>query len=250
MVHFTDLIRARIDDGEVFDWEAMLESFYRCWIQPGDTVIDVGAHRGRHLRPMWEAAGDGGKVIAFEPLPDMFQVLTESFSASNVTLINAAVSTEKGDATFVFAQGTPEESGFRERVYNRPDLANPISIHVATQNLDVAVEGIENIAFIKIDVEGAELICLASSLETIRAHRPVISVEYGRPSYSVYGNSCDDLHRFAMSVDYKLFDLFLNDISEISDWRKACDSVYWDFLLVPSEKVGEVHDRCRTANKC
>lgn len=245
---FLDDIKNEIAQGRTFDWEALLERNYRMWIRPGDTVIDVGAHRGRHLGPMWQSVGDTGHVIAFEPLPSIFSDLQANFQASNILLVNAAISTEPGTSPFVFARGTPEESGLRKRIYNRPDEANPTVIQVNTTRLDDHAVGVERLTFIKIDVEGGELICLSSAAETIAKHRPVISVEYGAPSYTAFGNGKDDMHRFAASIDYKIFDLFLNDLSEIDIWRDACDSVYWDYFLVPSEKAGGFLSRCAGQN--
>ncbi len=237
--------RNEIANGRTYDWEALLESNYRRWLKPGDTAIDVGAHRGRHLGPIWQSVGDAGQVIAFEPLPSIFADLQTNFAASNIQLVNAAICTEAGVSPFVFARGTPEESGLRQRVYNHPELADPTIIQVATTRIDDHTEDVGRITFMKIDVEGGELTCLASAPNTIAKHRPVISVEYGKPSYSVFGHDRDDMHSFATGAEYKIFDLFLNDLSAIADWRSACDSVYWDFILVPDEKVDEFLARCK-----
>jgi hypothetical protein len=51
------------------DYEGMLEAVYRNALQPGDILIDVGAHVGRHAVPMTGVVGPTGRVLAFEPLP-------------------------------------------------------------------------------------------------------------------------------------------------------------------------------------
>ena len=39
----------------------------RSLVRPGDTVVDIGAHKGSYLYWLRRAAGDSGQVIACEP---------------------------------------------------------------------------------------------------------------------------------------------------------------------------------------
>jgi len=222
-----------------FDFEAILEQHYRHWVQAGDTVIDVGAHVGRHLGPLLDCVGPGGKAIAFEPLPFAFHTLEDRFKDTGVVLHNVALSNRIGESDFTYARGTPEESGLRQRQYNRPDAANPTQIKVRVDSLDRCVAGLTELSFIKIDVEGGEIDCLEGSRATLAKFRPVVSVEYGKPSYSAYGNTQDTLFELAQSCDYALLDIFLNPLDRIEEWRLACDCVCWDFLMVPRERRGE-----------
>lgn len=50
------------------DYELMLQRACRAVVYLGDTVIDVGAHGGRHTGPLSNLVGDAGTVLAFEPL--------------------------------------------------------------------------------------------------------------------------------------------------------------------------------------
>lgn len=40
---------------------------YRRLVQPGDTVLDVGANIGAHALPLARLVGASGRVVAFEP---------------------------------------------------------------------------------------------------------------------------------------------------------------------------------------
>src|SRR5262245_51422994 len=69
----------------------MLESM----VSPGDWVIDVGANVGHYTAKLSRLVGASGRVIAFEPVPRTFELLTANarqFPHANVTLMNAALS--------------------------------------------------------------------------------------------------------------------------------------------------------------
>lgn len=93
------------------------------------------------------------------------------------------------------------------------------------------------IDYIKIDAEGAEIQILNGGRNVIKKHKPIISIEYGYPSYSVYGLSKESLYDFCLSMDYNVFDIYGNIIPTLDMWLALCDTVYWDYFLVPKEKI-------------
>ncbi|MEM7197982.1 MAG: hypothetical protein AAF352_06405, partial [Pseudomonadota bacterium] len=50
-------------------FEDFLEEFYTKLDLKGKTVIDIGAHAGRHAIPLAQLVGVEGIVLAFEPVP-------------------------------------------------------------------------------------------------------------------------------------------------------------------------------------
>lgn len=238
---------ARLKASGPHAFEDILESRYRRLIRPGDGVIDIGAHTGRHLACFAELVGPQGWVMGFEPLPFAQAQLQARFQAPNITLHAVALADEAGTARFIHAEGSPEESGLRERVYNRPEATRPTPIEVRVERLDRYTAGLARLAFIKIDVEGAEIACLRGAQETLARHRPVVSVEYGRPAYGAYGHTPWTLFDLAASQGYVLHDLFGHRLADRASWALACDSVYWDYLMVPREREAEVAGRLRGA---
>lgn len=222
-----------------FDYESLLERHYKKWIAPGDTVIDIGAHKGRHLAEFIRCVGPSGRVFGFEPLPFQFSHLQKTFRERNVHLENVALSDKSGVSTFTFAQGCPEESGLRPRIYNVPQAADPTEINVRTAMLDEFIDEFWSINFIKMDIEGGEIDCLHGSSEILHKFRPLVSVEYGFQSYSVYGNTSSTLYELAKSHDYILYDIFLNSLADKSVWDTAVDSIYYDYFMVPKEREEE-----------
>jgi precorrin-6B methylase 2 len=66
--------------------EIGIQSVYEAVLQPGDTVIDGGAHSGKHTIPMAHAVGSAGRVFAFEPSPKPYGRLSKNLAEANEEL--------------------------------------------------------------------------------------------------------------------------------------------------------------------
>lgn len=146
------------------------------YIHPGDWVLDIGANIGHYTKRFSELVGAHGRVIAFEPVPITFSILSgnaQMFANQNVSLINAAVS----DRLDVVGMSTEEFSTGLTNYYQAhlsPTSSSALS--VITLSLDSL--GLENkIAFIKIDVEGHESFVLAGMRKLLEASHPVLIIE-------------------------------------------------------------------------
>jgi FkbM family methyltransferase len=222
-----------------FDYELMLEDTYRSFLRQGDFVVDVGAHSGRHLFNFAQLVGSFGGVAGFEPIPDKFTYLNErarDLGFTNLKLYNLALTNFEGTSSFIHAVGTPEESGLKARAFNAPERAQPTTIEVKVSTLDTVLGDIERLDYIKIDIEGGELDCLAGASCLIGKFRPFISVEFGRPGYSAYGKTPYDLLRYTHALDYHIFDIFCIEYVTDQDFIENVDGFFWDFFLVPNEK--------------
>src|ERR1700761_8983458 len=116
------------------NYEDILEANYRYFIQSGQTVIDIGAHTGRHTKVFADLVSQQGKVHAFEPLPFAFDILRKAGLPRNVHLHKCAISQASGPVSFVFARGAPEESGLRVKQYNNPDKVAPETLTVEARS--------------------------------------------------------------------------------------------------------------------
>ncbi len=221
------------------DYEAVLEKNYSKLINPGDTVVDIGAHVGRHLRVFERLVTETGSLYGFEPLKKQFSYLTATFQAENVRLFNLALSNFNGETEFWECENYPEESGLKQRVvYNRED-ARLKSIKVQVKQLDDFMDCFTRLDYIKLDAEGAEVDILEGAARVISKFRPIISTEYGGPGYGAYGRQRRSLFDLCEKNNYSVTDIFGNPIFDLSEWEECCDSVYWDYFLVPREKLAK-----------
>lgn len=149
--------------------------FLEKYVASGDWVIDVGANIGHYTTKLSELVGVNGRVIAFEPVPETFSLLTSNTSHltyQNVTLINAAVS----DRSASFGMEIPKfESG----------LNNYYEAHLSDQESSLNILGFSidslciphQISLIKIDAENHEPSVLLGLRDLLNRDHPTLIVE-------------------------------------------------------------------------
>jgi FkbM family methyltransferase len=143
-------------------FESAEVAFVRARLKPGDVVLDLGANAGLYTLIAAQAVGESGHVYAFEPGERAVELLRNNLAinhVTNVTVIEAAVSNETGEASFAVANDTALSSLAE---ISRDDQQIASWQTVRTVRLDDAVvqHGIPSVAFIKMDVEGAEKLAL------------------------------------------------------------------------------------------
>ena len=189
----------------MYDWQTV-EVMFRV-LHRNSNCIDVGAHGGEILKRMVEIA-PYGTHHAFEPLPHLAGILRKRFPG--VVVHDVAVSDKNRDSDFLFVEDAPGFSGLQRRIYDRPDRkVTTIRVHQVT--LDDTIPPSERIAFIKIDIEGAEFHAIKGGIETIRRNKPVIVFEAGIQSTGEYGVKPDDLYSL-------MTETIGNKLSTISRW--------------------------------
>jgi FkbM family methyltransferase len=167
---------------------ARVQSLLAEVLGPDSSALDVGAHEGAVLAEIVRLA-PAGRHVAWEPLPDLCARTAARFPEVDVRC--AALSDRSEERDFVYVTTLPGWSGFRARPY--PGEQSTETIRVRTERLDdVLPEGLAP-AFIKIDVEGAELEVLRGGIETITRHRPVVVFEHGAGSADHYGTGPADV---------------------------------------------------------
>lgn len=145
-------------------------------IKPGDLVLDIGANVGHYTKRFSELVGPQGRVIAFEPVPTTFSILSANvqlFAYPNTTLLNAAVSNKLdvvGISMPKFSTGLTNY--YQAHISNRADSA----LTVLTMSIDsLCID--QRIALVKIDTEGHEAFVLDGMRKSIAASYPVLIVE-------------------------------------------------------------------------
>jgi FkbM family methyltransferase len=148
-------------------------SFLRRIVPQGAVAIDVGANCGLYTR---ELAQVSRCVHAFEPSHAMANVLRQT-SAGNVRVHEVALSDREGYAELFVPSGESGPVHGLASIEPQSDLLSKpgLTTSVPTARLDDFVH--DDVAFVKIDVEGHELSVLNGAAELIERSQPVFLVE-------------------------------------------------------------------------
>ena len=161
-------------------YEQATTELFRQTIKADMVVVDVGANVGYFSLLSAELVGSGGKVYAFEPEPNNYELLTKNIelnSYSNVQPMQMAVSDECG-FTQLFLSSLDSGS---HSIYNAGARGVRGTHLVSTTTLDAFLTGEAwpNVDLVKIDVEGAELKVLAGMERlTERPHAFDLIIEF------------------------------------------------------------------------
>jgi FkbM family methyltransferase len=144
-------------------YDAPFTAFVQRTIQPGDTVIDVGAHVGLFTLLLAYSVWETGRVIAYEPCPRMVELLRTnvvmSWLSDRVEIVAKAAAATSGSLSFLAPTRYTTMGSLRpvEHLLTTQDRVDTVDrIEVETEPLDVHVGRFEQIELIKIDAEGAE----------------------------------------------------------------------------------------------
>lgn len=132
-------------------------------LKPGDLAVDCGANMGVVTERLMQS---GANVVAFEPDPYAFSILEQKFAhCENVTLINAAVGVGCGTVRLMRADNfgeNPEGASVKSTILDggrRIDAANSVEVPLIDFPSWIREQSAATgeIAFVKMDIEGAEL---------------------------------------------------------------------------------------------
>ena len=197
-------------------WEQILFINYTSLLQSGCNAVDIGGNVGWHSQRLIEHLACANLAI-FEPIPLLAQKLIERFGGrSGVIVHELALSNWNGNTNFFAKPNSLGESGLRRKQrYGNGRNDDLVTIEVETRRLDDVRLGFAP-DYIKVDVEGGEIHVLQGATDTIRRHRPIISVEFGSNGYEAYGHEGSALAQFSTKNDYYIYVLSKNSIKNYS----------------------------------
>jgi FkbM family methyltransferase len=143
-------------------------------VKPGNWVLDVGANVGQYSLRLSELVGPNGRVIAFEPvaeIAEILEVMARRAPYQNITILNIAVSESAGVLPFrvpVGPAGLPNY--FQARVNDTGDRS------ILCFSLD-ELPFPHRISLVKIELEQHEVFVIRGMRRLIERDLPALIIE-------------------------------------------------------------------------
>jgi FkbM family methyltransferase len=204
---------------------------------PKKTILDIGANIGAYsyfLAPV--VSRFSGTCIAFEPGIQTFKRLKKNIDHENFIAERMAISNTNGYGNLYL----PASHGCSSLV-DHPEFAGVKKETVPLMRLDdyIKKNAIDNIGFIKIDVEGHEFEVIEGALETINTFSPLILCESENRHIINTGRSTEMFLEYMKELKYNAYvistDLKTRSVVEIEiPKNRNCQvEYYYNYWLVP-----------------
>jgi FkbM family methyltransferase len=180
------------------------------FLQPGMTVLDVGANIGYYTWMSANVVGRSGRVIAVEPGPYAFerlQTVVRENRLPHIECRHTALSDHSGRATLY----VPQRSEGNYNPSLSPYLPDMDTVEVTIERLDDLLDrlNVQQVDFMKVDVEGHELCVFGGAERAIRARRiRSILCEFNEGYQAGAGWSCVQLERWFGDNGFALAEQF------------------------------------------
>lgn len=170
-------------------------------LRPGDVFLDGGANIGELTLIAAKLVGPAGRVVSFEPVAGIADKLAANIAANQmqgrIELVRQGLSSAPGELPIYgkieqFEDGSQHSGlGTLFATEDRPDLI--ATIPLTTIDKVMAERGLDRLAGVKLDIEGAELAAIKGASETLRRFRPWLIIEIGTNTCAAAGYAPGDL---------------------------------------------------------
>jgi FkbM family methyltransferase len=199
----------------------------------GKTVLDIGANTGIYSYWMCKQVGKTGRVIGFEPQPEMIEhlgLIKDAFKFKNLTIAETGLSSQIGSATL---NRNLNHLGGASLCQNIPGEIDSLLIPLTTLDAYLEENPCGPIAFLKCDVEGHEHEAIAGGMKTLERDRPALLIEchdsqvHTTPLFENLDTLGYDAHFF-----YKRS---LTPISRLDQLRPSIDAPFLNYVFTPKK---------------
>ena len=224
---------------------------FRYLCDPGKLSIDVGAHRGTYTYPL---AKYSRTVLAFEPIPHLADLLKRIYDRSPFDVKVEAVALSDIDAKGrvrmpVRSQGSATLEQDNAHVNKLAESEEIAEIEVTLKRLDDY--GLDDVEFIKVDVEGHQLPLIRGARNTLQKFGPSIYMEIQNAQLP---NSMLDIPESLGELGYRGYflagdmliaiDAFNSELFHNPKNREVDKLHITDFFFLHRSRIEDIKRRC------
>jgi FkbM family methyltransferase len=225
-------------------FELAEQQVMRRFVRSGQVVYDIGANVGLHTVLLSQLVGPSGRVVAFEPNPELAGALRRTVGElPNAVLYCQALSDRSSDAVLF----VPEDRSMSSLAdwTNGRDVGPTKRVACEQVRLDDLIESglVPAPDFIKCDVEGAESMVFEGGRRALnRVDAPMILFEANRHATEGFGFMPNDAMDVLASFEVARYRFF--EVREGGAVRAAetVDPAYPNLLAVPRARLSDPAD--------
>lgn len=209
------------------NYESQTIKFLKKYIHKGNYIFDVGANIGYMSLLFSKFTGPEGKIFAFEPETNNFSMLQKNILLNNVNNIfsyKVACSENEEELKLYLSEGINKGQHTLLKVHQENEQFEIVK----TIKLDdfFALNHLDRIDLIKIDVEGAELEVLKGMDSILTNYAPILVIEVVSSILAKRNLTAKDFCLFLKKYNYhpykirksgNIVELKIDDIGEIND---------------------------------
>lgn len=198
-----------LDHRNADTYEGIVRAVYQHVLRPDDVALDCGGNKGQHTFDMAKVCR---QVYCFEAIPELANRLAVRVEAADyrdrILVVPMAVAGHRSRRRFTIVEGAEALSSFSPQQSDHEHR----SITVQAVRLDDVISG--PVAFIKLDVEGAEFEALRGAHRILTTSRPVLAFEFARQhTGDRMGYSAEEFFDYFDEVGYDVADVFGTQLS-------------------------------------
>jgi FkbM family methyltransferase len=200
----------------------------------GGVFWDVGANIGLFSLCAAKISGPEGRVVSFEPSPEVFRLLSENVeNCSSIVALRYGVGNSESVAELA-SQGTSSAASFVEEVtllsqhYHKE--VPIVKTKVSMRKLDSLIDSLPLPNLVKVDVEGFELEALKGAKRLLESVRPFLIIEIHPLQLALSGGGEQELLDLlkTYSYEYQVIDRNPNSLYSIVATPPATGSAIED----------------------
>lgn len=183
-----------------------------------ETIIDVGSNEGQFIKKI-DGIIPGRKIIAFEPIKSVYEILLRNTKGLNITVHNMALSDENTTSeinvskNFVSSSVLDMES-IHKKVYPESEYIKKETIQLRRADDIIDIKNKKGNILLKIDVQGYENKVLAGADNLIKMVDAVIIEFSFEPIYKDQW-LFDDTYKYFTNRDFRFIGMADQEYNEI-----------------------------------
>ena len=217
--------------------------------------LDVGANVGLLTLAMREWAGPTARIYAVEPNPHAFELMGRVLGLNRLNPAGTwalAISDYCGTAKFQVSHR--DSLGVMSSLKCNDPFASEVEVPCMT--IDALCQQWDRLDYIKVDVEGAEILVLTGAQVTLARLRPVVQVEVHGPFLGAFGHSVGQLFDLMSGLGYEAINAVTSEATNAAAFNADTGldashpltrenmrySGYGHVIFRPSKALPEVRD--------